>query len=299
MIKSAISYTVEMPTIAEMRKFIEKSNLTVTRPTSQQRSTFGFEIHPVTKELVSEFEGGYCLTLKQYEKKIDAKALREVLNAKYQNIEDETGVPLKRKEKDAIKDDTVLDLLPGILPTPKVVFVYYRIASKTLIVDTAETKMADNATSLLRKCIGSLEATTLYIDAAAGLTAKLAEYLHTITLDDFIPGLKLGTTVELKHLIEGAVKYKDMKLTEDGTSVEIVDMIRDAHMYVKTIELHSGDDFLFELTDGFKMKGIKYTEFDSGERKGSHDEWLTETFYSMFKITQALGHITSAFQVVK
>jgi len=298
MIKSAISYSVEMPSLDEMRKFIDKAELNVTRPSAQQMSTFGFDIHPVTRELVSSFEGGYCLTFKKYEKKIKPAALREVLNAKYQNFEAELGRPLKQKEKASIKEDTIIDLLPNILPEPKVVFGYFDIKSKTLVIDTTEAKMADMATSLLRKCFGSLKATTLYIDASAGLTERLADFMYAAAPNaPFIPGLVLGGVLELKHPVEGEVKYKDMNLTEDGTSVEIVDMIRDTHMYVKTIRLGTQNHTWFDLTDGFKMKGIKY-DYESDTSVPKHETWQSDTWYSMNQIVSILGHITKTFEVI-
>ncbi|CAL9970279.1 exonuclease recombination-associated [Vibrio phage D63] len=298
MIKNAIIYTVEMPTVADMENYA--AQFTVKKPGTHTRRTMGFTKHPVTSELVSPFEGGYCLSVLIWEKKIDAAALREALNEKVGQFEQVEGRPAKKTEKDTMRDEIVNELLPHVLPSPKYVYAYYHIESDTLLIDTANGETSDQVTALLRKAIGSLKATTVYIDNRIGLTECLTQALQQCT-SALLEGdsMRIGERLELEGREGEKVKYTDVNLLDDTTAEEVCAQIRDGGMSVKSIEL---TDFHIEwqLTDGFKFKSIKFPTWEGDpDSDNKADEWYAETFYAMSKLVSVSTRIADAFTVVE
>ena len=309
MIKNAIVYSVEMPTPHEMWEYITQtgeaqvSAFVAKKPSDHQVSTLGFAKHPITGNGVSEFDGGYCLTILKWEKKIDNSAVAERVKEIVNSFETQQGRIVKRKEKLAIKDQVIGELLPSILPSPKYTFVYFHTASKTLIVDTTNDKTSDEATSLLRKAIGSLKATTLYLDNRVGLTQQVDGCLvHERKM--LIPNtVAIGNTLELKGGdTDGDLKFKDIDLFDHTTSDEICAQISEGGMYVKTIALNYVVNAVdFQLTDGFKFKKLVFNGFELTEKDDSTalTDWQTETHYAVNVISTLSIEVVKHFTVVE
>lgn len=289
MIKNAITYNVEMPKSIEMQDFIDCYES--KKPDEYQAETLGFAKHPITGDFVSEFAGGYCLSILRWTKRIDRSAVNEALKERVAQF----FQPIKKKEKDEIKAQIILEMLPHILPSPKYVFAYYHYESKTLIIDSPSSKDADQATSLMRKAIGSLKATTLYIDTRIGLTVSLKNHLESG--DEFIGGnISLGNNLELSSL-EGKVKFTDLDLLDSSTSDEIVAQVTSGGMHIKSVELKT-DSETFNLTNEFKLKKIKF-DFELDDDEDKYSTWLSETKISTDSIVSITKQLVDKFQVVE
>lgn len=289
MIKNAITYNVEMPTSADMLEFT--TDYLAKKPGNYTVSTLGFAPHPITGDIVSDFNGGYCLTIKRWVKRIDRTAVNEALSERVANF----GRALKKKEKEEIKDNIILEMLPYILPSPKYIFAYYHEASSTLIIDSASSKDADQATSLMRKAIGSLKATTLYIDTRIDLTASLKSHLERDA--EFInENIALGKSLELAS-VDGKIKFTDLDLTDESTSDEIVTQITSGCMFIKSVQL-SAFGATFDLTNEFKIKKLKL-DFEIDKDEDKYSIWLSESFAATEVIVNATSELVGRFQVVE
>lgn len=287
MIKNAISYHVEMPNTNDMTDFIVKSDFLARKPGNAELSTVGFSIHPESQLLVTEYSGGYCLAVTVWKKNVKTSTVKSLLQERVNAL----GYTPKKAEKADIRDEIITELVGKIPAEPKTIYTYYHTASKKLIVDSVNQKEADLVTTLLRKTIGSLKATTLHVDQSVGLTTRIADHLFTVN-GKFTDLLTLGHTLVLKGYEGDSVTYKNRVLSEGGTSLEIVDMIRDEHMTVKEVELQYGD-IIFKLTDGFKLKSVNYGD------TGGESDWQSDTHYSMVNLVSILDHLVSEFTVVK
>lgn len=298
MIKNAIVYQVLMPMNDGMLEFTKEhmSN----KPDIGQVSTIGFTKHPITGEVVSAFQGGYCLTIQIWEKKLDNTAIKAEVNNRVESYELDLERKLTKKEHEGVKDDVICHLLLNILPTPKIVFAYYNGLTQHLFIDSPSNKVCDSVTSLLRKAIGSLKATALYIDASIGLTQQVVDCLDLGEHDLVDKLVHIKDSLELKGDQGDSVKFKNVNLFD--SSEEIIDQINDASMYVKSINLDFGNTLNFNYVDGAKFTGIKFIDFevpDTGEEQDRNHDWLCETVYAVTALSRLTTTLCNHFTVVE
>jgi recombination associated protein RdgC len=94
--------------------------------------------------------------LKKEEKVIPAAVINEMLQEKIGDIEEKEGRKLAKKERTAIKDELIFELLPRAFSFSKKTFAYIDPKGGWIIVDAASAKKAEDLLSFLRKGIGSL-----------------------------------------------------------------------------------------------------------------------------------------------
>ena len=285
MIKNAIIFEAELPSIADMEKFIEQHGL-VVKPLMQQIESFGFRIHPVTGVSVSSFMTGYCLTFTHYRKKIDMKAISHMVN----------GMNLQTKqEKSDVKDSLIMEAIRTTLPSPTDVFLYYDIASKTIVVDTTQEKLAEMCISHLRKVFGSLVVIPVQVDSRNVLSEKLCDYLSGES-KEFIERFQIGESVELVGRGGSKCSFKNVGLACDSTAEEIITSINESLMMVKSLEM-TRDNVTFTLTGGFKFKNFKF-DFTTSHGVKADGDWETDSYLAISHITHIAKMLCEAFDNV-
>lgn len=108
------------------------------------------------EQLVHSSNGFVMLCLKKEEKVIPAAVINEMLQEKVAEKEDQEARKLSRKERTALKDELIFELLPRAFSFSKKTFAYIDPKGGWIIVDAASAKKAEDLLSYLRKCLGSL-----------------------------------------------------------------------------------------------------------------------------------------------
>jgi len=284
--KNAICYSVIMPNVDNMRQAIIDSNNYARKPSDVETVTLGWSVHSVTGVTVSEFEGGYALVATLWEKKIKPSVIRQLVNEQC----DLFDYPVKKRERDEIRDEILSKLTLTTPPERKNIVAYYLTDACQLIVDTASENDANVVTNLIRQTLGSLKSTTLHVDMVNGLSRHISDYL-TNPNQQFLPPFNLGGDIKLVDLNGANVTYKNLNLTDEGTANEIVSMIDEAFMTVKSVEMVSNDEsFSFTLTDGFKFKSIKWEDIDG--------EWSDDATMQTYTISRLVNQLVSRFDNV-
>ncbi len=98
---------------------------------------------------------------KKEERVLPASVLNEMMLEKIQETEEEQGRKLSKKERTAIKDELIFELLPRAFTFSRKLYAYIDVKGGFLVVDSASTNKAEDLLSLLRKCLGSLPAVPL------------------------------------------------------------------------------------------------------------------------------------------
>lgn len=106
--------------------------------------------------LLHEVGGSILLCAKREEKVVPSSALGDILAEKMARFESMEGRPARAKEKQRMKEDALVELLPRALPKSKQIFGYVTPGDKLIVIDTASSPEAEMFLSCLRDTLGSL-----------------------------------------------------------------------------------------------------------------------------------------------
>jgi recombination associated protein RdgC len=111
-----------------------------------------------TQQLVHSSNGFMMLCGKKEERVLPAAVVNEMVQEKILETEEKQSRKLPKKERTAIKDELIFELLPKAFTFSRKVYAYIDPKGGWLIVDAASSKSAEDLLSNLRKCLGSLPA---------------------------------------------------------------------------------------------------------------------------------------------
>jgi len=106
--------------------------------------------------LVHEVDGRLMFCLRREDKVLPASLVRELLDAKAFEIEQQAGRPVGRKERAELKDQLMNELLPRALVKVSHTFAYIDPKGGWLVVNAASSKKSEELIMLLRKSVGTL-----------------------------------------------------------------------------------------------------------------------------------------------
>lgn len=219
---------------------------------SQDKQKFGWSFAmPGQDQLLSHVaENKILLCAKKEEKLLPASVVNDAISNKVNLLEDKENRRLKKTERDTIKDEVLMDLLPRAFTRSQLTFLLVSISDGVIIVDASSSKKAEDALALLRKTIGSLP-------VVPALTEKPVE----ITLTEWIKdntqpkGFEILHEAELKSAMEdgGIIRCKQ----QDLQSEEILNHIQ-ANKFVTKLALNWQGRVEFILAEDASLKRIKF-----------------------------------------
>lgn len=108
------------------------------------------------QSLVHETDGRLMFCLRREDKVLPASLVRELLEARAFEIEQQAGRPVGRKERMELKDQLMQELLPRALVKASHTWAYIDAKGGWLVVNAASSKKAEELIMLLRKSLGTL-----------------------------------------------------------------------------------------------------------------------------------------------
>jgi len=217
---------------------------------NQDMSKFGW-VPPLSRQsesLVHEANGQLLLCAQLQEKIIPPQVVKDILDEAIQNLESEQHRFLKKKEKDALREEIIHALLPRAFCRNSFTFMWINPAEQTIAIDTSSGKKADDILSLLRKCLGSLPA----------VPYSLQNPLE-ITMTEWVKDGKAPDKFAFA---------KEQDLVGDEIKAAI-----DADKYVTKLAMSWNDTISFELDDSLAIKKLKF----SSELREQNDDLVSET----------------------
>lgn len=233
---------------------------------SQDVSKFGFTpaFGKLGKTLVHSADGFLMVAVTTESKIIPANSVREALDEKVAAIELAEGRKVPKKEKDAIKDEVIQEMLPRALTRKSVTKAIIVLGLQLIIVDSSSLAKAEELLALLRKALGSLPVVQLTFEKP--IESTLTEWLKAGAAP--LP-FEIQDEADLKSEADdgGTVRFKQQDLSEEEVLAHLVTG-KQAHK----IALHYGNSIAFNLHSNAAIKRIKFAE----EFKALNDDVGTE-----------------------
>lgn len=101
-------------------------------------------------------EDHFLIALKIEDRELSAKVVKKTLDEEISKIEKKEDRKVKGKEKNEMKDEVILRLLPKCFTTSHFVFLWLDLANSRIIIDQTSEKKCGIALNNLRECLGSL-----------------------------------------------------------------------------------------------------------------------------------------------
>lgn len=108
------------------------------------------------QQLLHASNGFMIFCMQKEEKVLPSTVVNEVTAEKIQQDEEQQARKLTRKERSAIKEGVIFELLPKAFSFSRRTYAYIDPKGGWLVVDAASANKAEDLVSLLRKCLGSL-----------------------------------------------------------------------------------------------------------------------------------------------
>jgi len=201
--------------------------------------------------LVHSAGGYHLIALRKEDKLLPASVIKEMVDEKAEAIEAEQQRKVRKKEKDEIKEEITLELLPRAFSKNRRCYAYLAPADGLLVVDAGSAKQAEDLASALRKSLGSLPVRPPAVEQSPAFTFTgwLSESI------DLPAAIELGNECELKDPSEdgGVVRCKGLDLQGDDVRTHL-----EAGMQVTKLSLTWDDNASFVIDEELGIKRLKF-----------------------------------------
>lgn len=269
------------------------SEFKITPLCAQEAIKTGFcqPLHASIKPLVTELLNGVLVVaVKTTQKILPAAVIAEEMQPQLEAMEQEKGRPLSRKEKQALKEELQLSLLPRAFSRSTVTRAYIDMAGNQIIVDTASASKAEDVLALLRKAIGTLPALP-WLDSH-----KLSSQLQLWLQNQSLPvELTLGHNAQLKAPDQEGAKaqFANHLLSADEVQSHLQDKL------VTKLQLSKTEVCDFTITDDGAITGIKWHDMLTGQNdEMGYEDLQARIEADMYLLTTELRRVLAAVQGV-
>ena len=251
---------------------------------SQDMSTYGW-VPPLGKhgELLTHSANGFIMvTARKEEKILPASVIRDTLEEKVEHIEQEQDRQVYSKEKKALKDEVLMELLPRAFTRSQNIYAYIDPKEGWMVVDASSFKKAEELTSCLRECLGSLP-----------IINPPLKNMPSHTMTQWLSGKQplpssfaLGEECEFREPGDegGQVKVSRQELMSEETDVHLA-----AGKLVSKLALIWDESLTFVLGDDMVVRRLKFTDVFLDQQDETEAETAAEQFdadFSVMTLTQ-------------
>ncbi|WP_163371048.1 recombination-associated protein RdgC [Endozoicomonas acroporae] len=221
---------------------------------SQDFCTYGWvpALGRKAKALVHEAAGALLVCAMREEKILPASVINDALEEKIEQIEQEQDRQVFSKERMALKEDVTMELLPKAFTKEKATLAYIDVTNGWILVNAASFRQAEELTSCLRECLGSLPVISVPLKNMPAF--KMTEWLRT---HDLPKGFRLGHTCQLREPGDegGTIIARNEEMASDAIRGAL-----EEGKNASQLALDWKETISFKLGDDFRMTGLKFSE---------------------------------------
>ncbi|OMH38760.1 recombination-associated protein RdgC [Motiliproteus sp. MSK22-1] len=254
--KNLVFYRFTQPFKLNAQELQEKLEASPFVPCSSQEATrFGWTspMGKLSEELVHASGNYLLISAKKEEKILPASVVKDFLLDKVEQIEQEQDRKVRKKERDALKDEIIFELLPKAFSRFQTTSAYIDLKEGLLIVDASSAKRAEDLSSFLRKTLGSLPVTIPAMNSAP--SAIMTQWLSEES--SLAAGFELGDEAELKDPRENGaiIRCKQQELVGEEIDVHLK-----AGKQAVKLALHYADNLSCVAGDDLILRRLKFSD---------------------------------------
>jgi len=223
-------------------------------------------IHRNKEYLIHAASGCILFCMRKEQKVIPPSAIKEAVEEKVNDLQDEFGRKIYRKEKQSIKDDLVATMLPNAFARSSHVNAYFDTTNNLLVIDASSPAQVDEFYELLTETIGSFGA--LQLVASENPALVMSQWINKNMPDGW--GLS-GEYLLKDHNDDRTARFKDY----DTENPFVTDLLEDGYS-IKRLGVRFKEQLTAVIQDDLQIKSIKFSDEllkDNDELKGE-DELL-------------------------
>ena len=236
---------------------------------------------PFSPEAVFPADFTWGVALKKEEKVLPAGVIRDILDEKVAEIQNNEARTVGRKEKQELKEQITDDLLPRAFTRSGRTQAVFDTKHGYLLVNSASASKAENMLTKLREALGGLEASLPHTKQSP--SSLMTQWLLQGHCDG---GFELDSDCELKGAgdVVPVVKVSKQDLTAD----EVVQHVKNGKT-VTQLGLVWREQIAFVLTQDFTLKRIQYLDVLQEEAESHGDDAASLAFASQVLMAESLG----------
>ncbi|HAS6258259.1 TPA: recombination-associated protein RdgC [Vibrio vulnificus] len=253
--KNAMVYRHNLGFSFDLEKLEEQTKEFAFTPCGEtDKQKFGWTppLGEATTNFVHRCEQYALIMAKKEVKQVPSDVIQKALNDKVEALEKEKGRPMRKKEKDALKDDLMIELLPRAFSRYTYFSVFLNTKSNLVVVDTSTFKAAEDVLALLRKTIGSLPVVPAV--PVKAIENTMTEWVKEGTVPS---GFTLQHDIKLTSVLSdgGSAQFKKQEIGSDEIKACI-----EADKVVTSLKMDWQELMLFTLADSGTIKSLKFSD---------------------------------------
>lgn len=169
-------------------------------------------VSPVDDSLKLDIQDHSLLRVRTESKILPSSVIKKKTSERIEQLEQKLGRRATKGEKQRVKDEVIIDLLPVAFTKDKYTYVWINYQDQFIAIETSSFKVAEDILSLIRKELGRLSLTPLHTEK------PVSPFFKEWVLDDNPPpNFFILNDALLEDPLEGngKVKLMDENLTAD------------------------------------------------------------------------------------
>lgn len=227
------------------------------------------------EQLTHAANGCILMCARREEKILPAAVVRELVDEQVVEIEEQEARRVRRGERDRIRDEIVLDLLPRALTRSRHTSAYLSVADGWLVIDAGSLKAAEAFVALLRQTLGSLPVVPCVTKTApaAVLTSWLA--------DKAPADITLGEEYELRESGDDGAIVRCRR--QDPEADEVQSHLRSGKQVMK-LAIAWSDRLSCVVDTGLHLRRLRFSDIVEEERAGIETDDAAGRFDADFSL---------------
>lgn len=236
-----------------------------------------------TPETLLAVRHAWLINLKREDKVLPAGVIRDQLEAKVSQLEDQEFRKIGRKERQALKDQVTDDLLPRAFTRSSCLGALIDTRRNWLMIDTATASKADNLLSCLRDASPAFPATLVH--------PRLSP--QSVMTDWLLAGsapapFSLDSDCELHAMGEHGAMIRCQR--QDLTADEVQQHLKRGKQ-ATMLALVWRERIRFVLTDNLQLKRLQFLDVIQEEAAQAGDDTASLNEATLFMMAEELGQL--------